>query len=108
MSDPTRIGDFEQLVLLAILRLGDEAHGIRLRELLEEEAERPVSRGALYKTLERMEEKGLTSWAVSDSTPERGGIPRRCFSVSPAGVEALRHSRRILMGMWDGLEQALG
>lgn len=108
MTDPLRLGDFEQLLLLAILRLGTEAHGIRIRELLEEEAERPVSRGALYKTLERLEEKAMVSWKLSDSTPDRGGIPRRRFSVSPAGIEALRHSRRILLGMWDGLESALG
>jgi DNA-binding PadR family transcriptional regulator len=91
-----------------VLRLDNEAHGIRLRETLEAEAERPVSRGALYKTLERMELKGLVTWEVSDSTPERGGIPRRCFQVTPSGVDALRHSRRILLGMWDGLEGALG
>ena len=108
MTDSTRLGDFEQLVLLAILRLGPEAHGIRLRELLQDEAERRVSRGALYKTLERMEAKGLVTWVLSDSTPERGGIPRRRFQVSPAGVEALRTSRRILLGMWEGLEGALG
>ena len=108
MTDPTRIGDFEQLVLLAILKLGDEAHGIRIRELLEDDAERPVSRGALYKTLERMEDKAFLTWEATTSTPERGGIPRRCFVVLPAGVEALRHSRRILLGMWDGLESALG
>lgn len=108
MTDTARLGDFEQLVLLAILKLGGEAHGIRIRELLEDDAERPVSRGALYKTLERMEDKGLLTWETTESSPERGGIPRRCFIVLPAGVEALRHSRRILLGMWDGLESALG
>lgn len=108
MTEPHRLGDFEQLLLLAILRLGEEAHGIRIRELLEDDAERPVSRGALYKTLERLEDKGLITWELSESTPARGGIPRRCFEVSAAGLRALRHSRRILLTMWDGLENALG
>lgn len=108
LHDIPRLGDLEQLVLLTVLRLGERAHGIHLRRALREEGEREVSRGALYKTLERMEEKGLVRWELSESTPSRGGIPRRRYVVTEEGLAGLRHTRRILLGLWDGLEGALG
>lgn len=96
------------MVLLSILRLGDEAFALSIIRELEREAGRTLSRGALYKTLERMEGKGYLSWTTEETTPERGGHPRRLFSVTPAGVEALRNSREALFRLWDGLDPVLG
>lgn len=107
MNAPPQIGAFEQLVLLTVLRLGTAAYGIGIRKELMESAGRSVSRGALYTTLDRLEKKGLLSWEVSESTPERGGLPRRRFIVSELGLAAVRESRATLLGLWSGLEQIL-
>lgn len=104
----TYLGEFEQMVLLAILRLGDEAFALSILDELDARVGRSVSRGALYKTLQRLEGKGLVAWAVEESTPDRGGHPRRRFDVAPRGVVALQESRTALHRLWDGLEPILG
>lgn len=101
-------GEFEQLVLLATLQLGSEAHAARIRERIEQDANRKVTRGALYATLDRLTTKGLIEWEVEESTPERGGIPRRRFAVTPEGLEATRRSYGALRTLADGLEDLLG
>jgi DNA-binding PadR family transcriptional regulator len=108
VSPTANLGEFEQLVLLAVLQLGDDARAIDLRESIETKAERSVSRGALYATLDRLESKGFLTWAVEESTPERGGIPRRVYSPTPDGVGALRAYRRAVARLSEGLEAALG
>ena len=100
--------EFEQMVLLAILRLGDHAYALAIIRELDGRAGRSVSRGALYKTLERMEGKGYLVWSTEDATPERGGHPRRLFTVTPEGVDVLRNSREALFKLWDGLDPVLG
>ena len=102
------IGEFEQFVLLGLLQLGDEAHALALREKLGTLARRQVSRGALYRTLDRLEAKGYLRWSLEENAPDRGGHPRRRFRVTPAGVRALRGSRRTLLRLWKGLEEVLG
>ena len=102
------IGEFEQLVMLSILRLGPDAHALGIRAELQEGAGRSVSRGALYTTLERLEKKGLVGWEVSDSTPERGGLPRRRFSLLPEGLQAVRTARDTLLHFWSGIEEFRG
>jgi len=101
------LGEFEHLVLLAVMQLGDDAHAIRVREQIEERANRKVTRGALYGTLTRLQEKGFLGWQVEESTPERGGIPRRRFEVTEDGLQALRHSQRAIANLSEGLEHAL-
>ena len=101
-------GEFEQMVLLAILRLRGEAYALAILRELDEEVGRRVSRGAIYKTLDRLESKDLVTWTTEDSTPARGGHPRRLFSVTPAGVELLQASRDALFRLWDGLDGVLG
>jgi len=94
------IGEFEELVLLAILKLAENAYGVPVREALEEATGRTVSVGALYATLNRLEEKGLVSAKTGDATPERGGRAKRYFTVEGSGVLALREAeaaRRSLM-----------
>ena len=102
---PTYLGEFEHLLLLAILRLGPGACGVDIARELEELAGRRVSRGALYATLDRLEDKGLLRWKAGAGTPARDGIPRRAYTVTPSGVTALRSSRRVLQRMWHGLDQ---
>jgi DNA-binding PadR family transcriptional regulator len=101
------LGEFEQLVLLAILQQQDEAYAILIRSTLEEGTERSVSRGALYRTLDRLEEKGMVGWDLEEPTPDRGGSPRKRFHVRRAGVEALRRSRAVVSRLSAGLEDVL-
>ena len=105
---PTYPGEFEQMVLLAILRLEDDAFALSVLRELDKQAGRRVSRGALYKTLERLDDKGFVEWEVEETTPGRGGHPRRRFSVTPAGVSALQMSRNALHRLWHGLDGVLG
>jgi DNA-binding PadR family transcriptional regulator len=98
------LGEFEQIVLLAILRLGDEAYGVPIRLEIEERTGRALTVGALYRTLDRLEDKGYVSSAFSAPTSERGGRSKRYFKVKPPGLRSLRASRDALTAMWEGLE----
>jgi len=95
------------MLLLAILRLGPDAYGAALIQELRAVARRRVSRGSVYVTLDRMEEKGWTTSSASEALPERGGRPRRVVAVTPAGMKELKKARRAFLGLWDGLEDAL-
>ena len=104
MKNTDFLGEFEQVVLLAVLRMERDAYAVPILREIEKRTRRSVARGALYVTLERLEEKGyLDSW-LSDPTPERGGRPKRYYKVKPAGVAALENSRNALQRMWEGLE----
>ena len=100
--------EFEQMALLAILRLRGDAYALAIIRELDAEVGRHVGRGTLYKTLERMETKGYLTWSTEDTTPERGGHVRRLFAVTPLGVEVLSASREALYRLWDGLDPVLG
>jgi PadR family transcriptional regulator, regulatory protein PadR len=101
------LGEFEQLVMLAVLQLEEEAHAARIREAIEDGARRRVTRGALYATLDRLTGKGFVDWQVEESTPARGGIPRRRFRVTREGLAALRHSYNAVRTLARGLESVL-
>lgn len=103
----TYLGEFEQLLLLAVLRLGADAYGVEIARQLESRAGRRVSRGHLYTSLDRLEDKGLVRWKTGSGTPEREGLPRRVYSVTTSGVAALRESRDVLRRMWRGVEHLL-
>jgi DNA-binding PadR family transcriptional regulator len=98
------LGEFEQIVLLAILRLGEDAYAIPIREEIRERTGRDVARGALYTALERLEAKRCVRSRMSAPLPERGGRSRRYFTVTPAGLAALRAARRSLLNLWQGVE----
>ncbi len=100
------IGEFEQMVLLGLLQCRDQPYAPEIRKVLEERALRPVSRGALYRTLDRLAGKGYLEWEFEDPTPvpERGGHPMRRFRITEAGRDALRASRTALLSLWDGVE----
>ena len=100
------LGDFEQMVLLAIAHLGGEAYGIPIVEEIERRTGRSVARAAVYITLRRLEEKGLVSSWMSDPTPERGGKARRYVKLTSDGARALREARQIAERMWQGLDPA--
>jgi len=101
------LGEFEQMVLLAILQLDDEAFAVAVIRELDHRVGRRVSRGALYKTLERLEEKGFVDWEVEEATPGRGGHPRRRFRITSTGMTALRVAKDALFRLWEGLDGVL-
>ena len=104
-----KIGEFELLVLLAILRQDEAPYANRVREDLERHADRNVTRGALYRTLDRLKTKGMVEWEMEPSeVPERGGHPMRRLSVTEEGLAAVRASRDVLFAFFDGLEPRLG
>jgi PadR family transcriptional regulator PadR len=101
---PSALGDFEQLVLLGVLRLGDEAYGAAIRQEIHQRSGRDVAINAVYTTLERLETKGfLRSW-VGEPTPQRGGRRRKFYVLRPAGETALRHAYKAVTSMAGGLE----
>ena len=100
------LGEFEQLVLLAIAHLRDEAYGIPIVEEIERRTGRSVARAAVYVTLRRLEEKGFVSTWMSDPTPERGGKGRRYAKLEAEGARALREARQVAERMWGGLDPA--
>jgi len=98
------LGELEQIVLLSVLRLGDEAYAVPILEQIVAQTGRKVARGALYTALDRLEAKGCLRSRLSEPLPERGGRARRYFSVTPAAVRSLKASRIALMRLWHGLE----
>jgi PadR family transcriptional regulator len=104
MARREHLGELEQIVLLAVLRLGEDAYGVPIRIEIERRTGRALTVGALYRTLDRLEAKGYVTSSFSDPTPERGGRSRRYFKLRPLGLRTLRASRDALAAMWDGLE----
>jgi len=100
------LGEFEQMVLLAIAHMEGEAYGVPIVEEIERRTGRSVARAAVYITLRRLEEKGFVSSWISDPTPERGGKGRRYVKLEAEGVRALREARRAAERMWQGLDPA--
>lgn len=102
------LGDFEQLVLLSILRLGADAYGISIRDEIENRARRTASLGAIYTALDRLEQKKLVSSWTGGATAERGGRAKRFYKLEAAGQAALRESLQATKRMAAGVEQLLG
>lgn len=101
------LGEFEQLVLLALARQGDQAYGVPVTAEIAERTGRDVSLGSVYKTLERLELKGLVASAVGAPTSERGGRRKKFYRLNGHGQRALRQSLGALRRMTDGLESEL-
>ena len=104
MTKREYLGEFEHLVLLAVMWLGPSSYGVTIREEIESRTGRDVSLGAIYPTLDRLEGKGFVSSYTGEPTGERGGRSKRHFKVEPAGEKALHRSREVLAALWDGLE----
>jgi PadR family transcriptional regulator PadR len=99
-------GEFEQVVLLAVARLKDEAYGMAIRQEIADRTGRDVGIGSVYSALDRMEQKGYLSSALGDPTPERGGKAKRFYRLEGEGVLALHRAQEMFAALWDGL--ALG
>ena len=103
MTARSQLGDLEELVLLAVLRLGENAYGATIREELKQRADRAVSVSTIYVTLMRLEDKGhVRSW-MGEPTRERGGKAKRYFEILAEGVDALEATRTIRERMWEGV-----
>jgi DNA-binding PadR family transcriptional regulator len=102
------IGEFEHVVLLAVLRLGEDAYPVAVRDEILQCTGREVSRGSVYITLDRLETKGYLKSRLADPTPERGGRAKRYYALRPLGMHTLKESRRALVSLWRGLEAVLG
>lgn len=100
------LGEFEQMVIAAVLRLGDEAYGVSIIDSIAEHTGREVSSGSLSTTLDRMERKGLVRSELGDPSPGRGMRARRYIRVTPAGLALARDSRAALLRLWQGLDEA--
>lgn len=107
MGKNEHLGEFEQLALLAVMRLGDEAYGARIQQELDATAGRSAAISSIYITLTRLETKGLVASELGGEGEGRGGRPRRYFRLEPAGLAALREARAQLTSMWSGLEGEL-
>lgn len=104
MARREHLGELEQIVLLAVLRVGEDAYGVPIRHEIEQRTGRSLTVGALYRTLDRLEGKGYVTSSFGDPTPERGGRSKRYFRVLPLGMRALRASRNALAAMWEGVD----
>jgi PadR family transcriptional regulator PadR len=103
MTDRDYLGEFEHIVILAVLRLGDRAYGVTVRQEIDVRTGREVSIGAIYATLDRLEAKGYVKSYLGDPTPERGGRSKRFFYVAAKGVAAVNRTHRVLQSMTGGL-----
>jgi DNA-binding PadR family transcriptional regulator len=102
------LGNFELMVLLAVLRVGDDAYGVPIARELEETSGRDVLLGSVYAALDRLEAKGLVASRLGDPTPERGGRAKRYFKVTAKGLREARDTQRTLVRLWRGLPELQG
>jgi DNA-binding PadR family transcriptional regulator len=97
--------DFELMILLAILRVGEDAYGVQIAREIEATSGRTVLLGAAYAALDRLERNELVSSTIGEPTPERGGRAKRFFRVTPRGVRAVKETRQALVALWQGIPE---
>jgi PadR family transcriptional regulator PadR len=97
------LGEFEQVVLLAILRLDDKAYGVTIRKEIQDCTGRSPAPGALYNTLDRLEDKGMVTSRLGEPTAERGGRPKRLFTVTPNGITSVARAQRAYQKLMKGI-----
>lgn len=108
MPQVSPLGEFESLVVLGVLQAGDDAYGVPVWRAIQERTGREASLAAVYKTLDRLEGKGLVRSRIGDPTAERGGRAKRLYAVTPGGLDAVRASVQALTQMTAGLGEVLG
>ena len=104
----SHLGEFELIVMLALLRLGENAYGVPIARAIEDGTGREVPLGSVYAALERLERKGLVASRLGEPTPERGGRAKRYFRVTGAGLRRVRATQKSLVALWQGLPQLEG
>ena len=102
-----RLREFEELVLLSVLVAKDDAYGVSIQRILEEEAGRPVLLGPIYTALDRLSQKGLVQSELGVPLPVRGGRRKRLYQLTPAGVAAVTNARRIRDTMWSKIDHEI-
>jgi PadR family transcriptional regulator, regulatory protein PadR len=105
MTERGYLGEFELMILLAVINLGDEAYGVPISRELETQRGRDVSVGSVYAALDRLENKGLVASSLGDPTPERGGKAKRYFHVTKEGLRQVHETRRVLSKLWQALPE---
>src|SRR5499425_2545561 len=108
MTKRDQLGSFELMVMLVLIRLGDDAYGVPISEELEKRTGREVSIGSVYAALERLEDKGFVTSELGEPTAERGGRAKRYFRVTARGLKEVRETRRTLLKLWHGLPEVEG
>lgn len=108
MPKGKNLGDFELMVMLALMRLGDDAYGVPISREIEQQSGREVSLGSVYATLERLEGRGLVSSYLGKPTAERGGKAKRYFRVTSNGLRKAKETRLVLIKLWRGLPELEG
>jgi PadR family transcriptional regulator PadR len=105
MPAPTSLGTNDLMILLALMRLGDDAYGVPIGREVEEAVGRPVALASVYATLDRLVERGLVETEIGDPTPERGGRAKKYFRITAKGVREVRSAKQSLLKLWKGLPQ---
>src|SRR6266403_1902034 len=108
MTRRDQLGNFELMVMLVLIRLGDDAYGVPISEELEKRTGRNVAIGSVYAALERLGEKGFVASELGEATPERGGRAKRYFRVTTRGLQEVRETQRALIKLWHGLPELEG
>jgi len=108
MNEREYLGNFEMMVLLSLLRLGEDAYGVPITNEIEKQSGRPVAVGSVYAALERLERKGLITSRWGAPTAERGGRAKKHFSVTASGLKELRQAQKTLINLWKGLPELKG
>lgn len=100
-----RLGEFEEFTLLAVRALGDDTYAVPVQRYVEEATARPVSMGAIYAALARLEDKGFVRSSMGEATARRGGKPKRLFRVTPIGVKTARELHRVRERIWNAIAE---
>src|SRR6266481_7606169 len=108
MPKPNYLGEFELLVMLAVIRLGEDAYGVPISREIEQQTGRDVAFGTVYATLERLQKKGFVCSNLGDATPERGGRAKRYFRATSTGLRTVRETKQSLIRLWRGLRELEG
>jgi DNA-binding PadR family transcriptional regulator len=108
MPSRSNLGEFELMILLAVIRLGEEAYGLPISKELLETTGRSVALGSVYAALDRLEQKQLVSSTLGDPTPARGGRAKRYFRVTPKGISEANTTKKALTSLWHGIPQLAG
>jgi DNA-binding PadR family transcriptional regulator len=108
MGKASFLGDFELMVMLALMRLGDDAYGVPIAQEIEQQSGREVALGSVYATLERLEGRGLVSSSLGQPTRERGGKAKRYFRITPRGLRKVQETQQALIKLWRNLPELEG